>query len=453
MYALPQWCRRLLAAVLLVFGALLVVGATHAQDAPEVPYTPATDAPPVAEGALGDKSLKMVTALFGAVNKGIKAISNNAWGKDLATKIAVVLLALVVVWSYAKNLLLGKGLGGLMAEVFPAMIMFGLALAAMSADLGVLISKSVDAITVNYLGPVKDGGALGIMANLSQHAFSLFDLEPLSYPGSLDIAGWVIVAFGYLAKLVAAVILLICAAFAAAAYLLAEISVAIACGLGPIFYVWAIWRPTEWIFNSWLKFLIGAAMQKLMLSIMASLVGSVIAAVSSELAPKLMNVTADFIAYGGILLIAMIAVHLMKAAPGMATMLLSGHGGMSLHNWQAASQSARDGAQGVASGANSAMGSAIGGAVDMYQAAAANRGQGQQAQGGSGSGSGSGSSSGGGSTPSRPKTATQWAMHGAKTAAGAAGSLMKGAIGAGKGGDRKTAPTLQFPTIVPPKKP
>lgn len=442
MAALARCFKRLLAAALLVFAALFVAGGVHAQDAPEIPYTPATDAPPVADGSLGDKSLKMVTALFGAINKGIKKIANNAWGKDLATKIAVVLLALVAVWSYAKNLLLGKGIGGLMAELFPAMIMFGLALAAMSADLGMLISKSVDVITANYLGPVKDGGALGIMANLCQHAFSLFDLEPLTYPGALNVAGWVVVGFGYLAKLVAAVILLVCAAFAAAAYLIAEISVAIACGLGPVLYVWAIWRPTEWIFNSWLKFLICAAMQKLMLSIMASLVGSVIAAVSSELAPKLLNVSADFIAYGGILLIAMIAVHLMKAAPGMATMLLSGHGGLSLHGWQAASQSARDGAQSAATGANNALGSAIGGAVDMYQAVAAKSGDGQQGQGNTG---------GGGQSP-RPKTATQWAMQGAKNAAGAVGTLMKNAMGPGQegGGDRKKEPPVQFPPIVPP---
>ena len=141
----------------------------------------------------------------------------------------------------------------------------------------------------------------------------------------------------------------------AGVFLLADVAIALATGLGPLLYVWAIWKPMDFLFSAWLKFLLAAAMQKLVITLMATLLGGVMTQLGS-MAPELRNQTADFVAYSGLLLIAMLCAFLILQAPGMASRLVSGSGGFGIAGWSAGGTNALQGAAAMGAAGGSVAG-------------------------------------------------------------------------------------------------
>lgn len=389
----------------------------------------------------GMTAMAKLGQLFAAIQDGLATLRHNAGIIDIAKRIAFVLFGVVFTWGVMKSWLLGKGFMNLAVDLVLPSVMLGLILFAMQKDLGLAISKSVETIA-----SVASGGAtaspIDLMGSLMVAAFKVFDIAGAEYPKFLDIPGWLVIGIGMLVKIVVAFILFGCAAIAAGSFLLADVSLAIATGLGPVFYVWALWRPTEFLFQGWLKFLLTAAIQKLMVGVMATLVAAVVSSLGS-LSATLTHQFTDLIAYAGVLLVGVISAHLMRSAAGLASSIVGAPPGISMTGWTAATTSMSAAAGGAAGAANQAGGSAVsgiaGGYTAMQNVLQGNAGAFSAGQGGQSSGGGGGGGKG-------TFTAT------ASSAAGsvgrwAAAGLARGVASARNGPPPPPPQPLQFPPV------
>ena len=298
----------------------------------------------VAENAQGVTSFEMLSRFFGAVREGLLRFQNNDWAAQTGQRIALALTLLIFIWGVIKSWILGKGFSQLLGDFLQPVIMLGLVFAAINANLGRIINDSVLAISAGFqFGQVQTPEQL--MGRLAEIAFSVFELTPQDAPALYDLPGWFFLSIGFLIKLIAAMIIIASAALAGGIYLLTEVSVALAIALGPLLYSWGIWKPTEFLFTGWLKFLVVAAFQKLVVVMVVSITGGVIQSVATNLAPDLRNSTADFQAYAGILMIALLNAMLIVKAPSIAAGLISGSGSIDLSRWNIGGQAASTGAK------------------------------------------------------------------------------------------------------------
>jgi hypothetical protein len=213
-------------------------------------------------------------------------------------------------------------------------------------------------------------------------------------------------------------------------FVLAQAMVAIACGVGPIFYCWGVWKPTEFLFNGWLRFTIIAGVQKMMVMVMAGLVGSVVDEMVT-LSKYLNNDVADIVAYSGMLLVGCISAFLMWKAPSMATQMVSGSGGLSLSGWthQGTTSGNTAGALGkeTTNTVSQSVSTAVGGVKGVYNGAmAVGRGIASMDQRLGGADGGSTSSGSAGTTRTPSGAAPQ-----AGSPAGGAGSRQQTTSGVG----------------------
>lgn len=297
----------------------------------------------VAENAQGVTSFEMLSRFFGAVREGLLRFQNNDWAAQTGQRIALALTLLIFIWGVIKSWILGKGFSQLLGDFLQPVIMLGLVFAAINANLGRIINDSVLAISAGFqFGQVQTPEQL--MGRLAEIAFSIFDLST-DFSGFREMLVW---AIGMLVKFVAALIIILSGAFAAGVYLLAEVSVALAIALGPLLYSWGVWKPTEFLFTGWLKFLVTAAFQKLVVVMVVALTGGVVQSVAANLAPDLRNSTVDFQAYAGILMIALLNAMLIVKAPSIAAGLISGNGSIDLSRWNIGGQAASTGAKATA---------------------------------------------------------------------------------------------------------
>lgn len=390
----------------LVIGLLLAVLAT-----PSVAF---------AQTAQGGNAMAMLGDSFLAINNAIDALAKNTWARALGTKVAWALFALMLIWNIIKSMLLGKGMSQLLADMMQPTIMLGIVLAAISHDFGSAVSRSVDAIASGVASTtgMSAKSETDIMADFAATAFKVFELKGRDSDGfnlSWDMfeAAFIYV-IGMLMKLFAFLIILVAGALAAGLLFISKVMVGIALGLGPILFCWGVWKPTEFLFNGWLRFLISAGLQKVVITLLAGFVSVGLTKMSSLSDNLTGQVTVDVVAYGVLLLFSVLSTMLLWKAPSIAEGLLSGGGGMDLSRWNATAMSAGATAGAAGTAANKAGGSVIGGLVAGVQAA-----RGVDSSAGS----------------SQPKTVTGYASRGVSaamtSAASAAGNAMRSRFGGG----------------------
>lgn len=373
-----------------------------------------------AQTAQGTDAILSLNDAFSAINKAIDALANNSWSRTLGTKIAWALFAMMLVWGFIKSMLLGKGFNQLLADMVQPAIMLGIVLAAISHDFGSAVSKSVEAVSTgvsNSVG-VSTKTENEVLAEFAGTAFKVFELKrkDTNLGWGMFEAG-IIYVIGMLMKLFAFLIILVSGAIAAGLILMAKIMIGIALGLGPVLFAWGIWKPTEFLFTGWLKFLISAGLQKVVVTVIAGFV-SIGLSEMSNLSDKLTGqVTTDVVAYGVLLLFSVLSSMLLMKAPSIAEGLISGGGGMDLNKWTAVAHPVGNTASAGAQSANKLGGAAIGG-----MAAGINKAMGRESDGGK-------DSSGGKS----PSTVTGYAARGVSALASAAGQGMANAARSAQG--------------------
>lgn len=296
----------------------------------------------------------MAAAIADGIDAKLKQFNNSESLKPARDIILGVGLAIALFWSSLKTMVGGKGLGELFAEWVPIFMTVGV-IVAMTEPVGggkapgTLIEESLNQITSALTSAIPgkkiDVNSINAIANsVMNTTFSSINsvlempriseatskgfFEQISFGVLMWLFAWVMKAVTCLVIVVSA-----CVYLATAIMSLASISLVIA--MAPVMVPFLIFRPMAWMFDSWLKFLLGACMLKL--------VGAFMLVLTSGLMEQMSNIAtmvskdantmtadtmfADVVLFSALLLVAVMSGLLMAQVPGIAAGLLSGGAG------------------------------------------------------------------------------------------------------------------------------
>lgn len=318
-------------------------------------------------------SLDAVAMLLDKLNEGISAFSQASSFVALGKRIAAVLFGVVVIWSVIKSMALGGGVyGQLVGDLVQPTIVLGLTIFAITNGLAQAVSSSVLALAgalgstvgvdVGSLGITGSALEMRILLSFFEAGFRVLDSQTSDLSFMDGITGlfkgeaWgqvVALSVGFLARIVAMLMMMLCGAIGAGVIIAGKVGIAIALAFAPVMIPWGMWQPTAFIFASWLRFTLSSSMQVVMALAIGSLLQGAAITVA-ELGHTYTGFSDSLVISGGLILFGGLCMYLMFQAQAYASGLLSGDGTMGLQRWTAPAVAAGRGAQVVRRGASDA---------------------------------------------------------------------------------------------------
>lgn len=359
-------------AIVIGFLATSLIG--EAQVTPEAPPAPTN---------LGLDALDV----FGMIADGIDAKLNSLSGSTALLGARDIILgvglAIGLFWTGLKTMVAGKGIGELLGEWIPILITAGVVTAFTApgpGSAGVQISNTLDriagAITMAAGGTAVDTSSVkkvteSAVTTTFKTIVAITETPRKNEASLTDIPGMLknipIALFAGLMKIFASLVIVVGMCVYMATAVMAMMSIKLVIALAPVMVPFLIFKPTAWLFDSWLKFLLGAGMLKLVGAFMLSMTGGLMTAMNTvaqlikadAAAGTVDSYSGDIVLFSCLFLIAILCSLLMAQVPSIAAGLLAGSaGGAGFSSLKGVTQTvgARAG-QGVAGGAGSAAGS------------------------------------------------------------------------------------------------
>lgn len=295
-----------------------------------------------AHAATPVESVTQLRTLFSELSVSIdRFAAGNAGLVDLGRRTAVALFGVLLVWGMIRSWVLGKGWAQLLPEFIQPLLVLALALWAVD-HLGPVMRDSVQGLSSVFAQTLGlEGGSpreVDVLQRLAGAGFDLVAAAPTSGGESWLEALKAIAdqTVGFLFRLAAAFLLLLAGGLAAGVMVLAKIQTALAVLFAPVMIPWAMWQPSIFLFNAWLGFLIGGAMQGVMAAAMASLSVTLV----DKLVVLAVSVRTDdnvsYVTYSVIVLMAALIAYLFTRVPSLAAALVGG-ASLGVDRWSAAS--------------------------------------------------------------------------------------------------------------------
>ena len=333
--------RNLLRAVfvLLCIGCTLAVG----QVGPEPPAAQATATP----DSYAFTAESLVTKISEKVTAKLDALKNNSQLQRLGGYLTAFFLAALLVWTTVKTMATGRGLSDLLAEWVPVFVSFGIVTLFLDRDAAALIVATMNNIATAIGGADMSTLDAAIRAGAAPllKAIAAVVAQPRATEGANvmgdGVFGWLgtIAAsgaswvMGAIAKVAAAFLLVLAAVVMVAHIILGFVSVQLVLVLAPLTVPFLMFRPMDWLFNGWLKFLLGACMLKIVLAFLLGVAAALLTGMtelSHQMYQDAWKVTAmeslytDILLLGMTLVFALLATLLVTMAPRIADGLLAG---------------------------------------------------------------------------------------------------------------------------------
>lgn len=378
--------------ILLCLGCMLAIG----QGTPSTPAPTTTTATPDAYAFTADSLISKISL---KVTEKLQALENNTGLRNVGNVITAFLLCALLVWTSVKTMATGRGLGELIGEWVPIFVAFGMVNLFLDRDAANLIVRTMDGIggmiggaDMSSLESAIRAGAAPIFKAIAavvtqpratEGTNVLGDGGVLGWLGTLAASGasWIM---GAIAKVVAAFLLVTAGVVMAAQIIMGFVSVQLVLALAPIMVPFLMFKPLEFLFNGWLKFLLGACMLKIVLAFLLNVAAGMLTGMtelSQQMYQDSWQVTAmetlytDILLLGMMLVFAVLATLLVAQAPKIADGLLSGASGSAGFSGLKA---VTHGTAGHAAGAaGRAAGAALGGAGSVMAQATRNFRSGQ----------------------------------------------------------------------------
>lgn len=388
-----------------------------------------------------------LSQIFQAIDSGISTFTAGQPFLPLGKKIAVVLFMIVLTWGLTRNMALGKPMSQLMGDIIQPLVLLGVTMVALDQGLGLKIRDSVlglaDTIAA-ALGQTTDALEVRIMMGFAEAGFRIWDTEIQTGSSTTEDGSWwdavraafdvggagFAIIFGLAVKFAAALLMLAAGAVGAGVIVVAKISIALALLLAPVLIPWGMWKPTEFLFTAWLRYLISSSMQVVVAFAVAMLL---IGAVNqmAQLSTSFSAATSSIALSSALILFSVLCMYIMMQAPSMASGLVSGDGTMGMSKWTAPSAAA-------SGGVGKTGGTALGAGSGLVQGIKSGLGLGGKGGGGAGAASALGGAAlaaagGAGGGPALGGAALA-AAGGAAAAAASGTAAASGAPGSGSGG-------------------
>jgi hypothetical protein len=328
--------------VLLCLGCTFAIGQAQSGSPParaDLPRIVLND-PPTMDDIIG--------AIGSTVTQNLEALTKNVDLHDFGNAVTAFFVAALLVWSSVKTMASGRGLPDLLGEWVPIFVSLGMVTLFMDPSAGKLIVSTMDGIAsaigganMSSLDSAIRAGAEPIFSAMSSVISQPSVVSATKETGHWYDGGWVAalaasaasMLMGVIAKLAAGFCLLMAGVGMVANIVMAFISVNLVLALAPVMVPFLMFKPLEWIFNSWLKFLLGACMLKIVLAFLINVVASLLSgmnqltikvATDTKLAP-LEALQVDILLLGMMMVFSLLATLLMAQAPKIADGLLSGN--------------------------------------------------------------------------------------------------------------------------------
>lgn len=280
---------------------------------------------------------RVTEAIDGALSK----LASGALSGMGATISAFFLVAMMV-WTAVKTMASGKGVGELLGEWVPIWVSFAFVYAFLNHAGGAAITATMDSIAKAIGGGSMStlSSALAVVTTPVFEAILQVAKMPMLTEIGWDLSTWApFLAAGLttiITKIVTVIFLLTAAVAGMASVIMSFISLQLVLFLAPVMVPFVMFKPTTWIFDSWLKFLLGAAMMKIVLAFMLTAVSGVLGAMSTlagQMALDSKNLSStdqlmvDLLIHAMMMIFALLSTLLLLQVPSIATGLISGGAG------------------------------------------------------------------------------------------------------------------------------
>lgn len=172
----------------------------------------------------------------------------------LGKQLLVVIFLVVFIWSVIKNMLLKPLPNQIIIDLIFPLIVLGFAYSMLDQNVGQVIVDSIDYV-ISLLVESNPNGASSsaiFAENLLKSMVSIWSAPNPIDPFTLGIEA----AISFLLKLVSIFFIATSIAVGLSFLLIAKFQVSLAIVLAPLMIPWILWKPTEFIFASWLSFLL-----------------------------------------------------------------------------------------------------------------------------------------------------------------------------------------------------
>ena len=310
----------------------------------------ATSTPPTATATSDSYAFtaeSLIGRIAGKVTEKLDALKNNTQLQRFGSYLTAFFLSALLVWTSVKIMATGRGLSDLLAEWVPIFVSFGIVILFLDRSAADLIVRTMDGVAgaiggadMATLDAAIRAGAVPILKAIAAvvaqpratEATNVIGEGVLGWLGTLAASGasWIM---GAIAKVGAAFFLVLAGVVMVAHIILGFVSVQLVLALAPIAVPFLMFRPMDWLFNGWLKFLLGACMLKVVLSFLVAVAAGLLSGMtelSQQMYQDAWKVTAmetlytDILLLGMMLIFALLATLLVSMAPRIADGLLAG---------------------------------------------------------------------------------------------------------------------------------
>ncbi len=320
-----------------------------AQNSPASPDGQVTRPPAV--NATGMNALDVASMIAKSMDDKLNSLTGSTTLMGARDIILGVGLAIGLFWTGLKTMVAGKGIGELLGEWIPILITAGVVTAftapgpgSAGNQIAVTMDKIAGAITGAAGGQAVDTSTVqGVIGSAVATTFnavvSVSSAPQRTEGGWSDVAGAIasvpIWVYATIMKLVTSFIIVIAMCIYMATAVMAMVSIKLVIALAPVMVPFLIFKPTAWLFDSWLKFLLGASMMKLVGAFMLSLTSGLMSSMAlvaqkidaDSAAGTYDTFTGDIVLFATILLMSVLAGLLMAQVPSISSGLLAGSAG------------------------------------------------------------------------------------------------------------------------------
>lgn len=295
----------------------------------------AASAPPYTPLKKSFSSEKLANDIATAFDKTVEGLTKNADIKSAGARLAGIAVLVMMVWGAMKCLLGGKGIGEVIGEWVPVLIAFAVVTAILDQGVGEQIVSFMNSVASSISGGIQVDSAKSLVPSVIKKVFgSVTQIAemPLTTDTGWGGAALAAMLLAGVLKLATIVVVLLAGCVYLAIALMSMVSVALVLALAPLLVPFLIFTPLSWLFDGWLRFLLGACMMKIVGAFMLNLTSAILTqmtvvaklAAADSTGSGLSQMASDPLLYGCLLFLAVLSALLMAQVPAIATGLLQG---------------------------------------------------------------------------------------------------------------------------------
>jgi type IV secretion system protein TrbL len=223
--------------------------------------------------SIADSAIGAFVQVVASANKAIDSIRGNGKLQEYGQRLTLTLTSVVIIWSIIKNIALKQSLPQLVGDLIFPLIIAAFVLSAGLQKLPAAI-EGAKAVTGVFGSGSSDSMEASIAGNMITAAKRVWAAESPSLMDGPLINGAISAVAMLLLRIGVILLIIVSAALGVGTILVAKFQIALGIALAPLLIPWIVFKPTEFLFNGWLNFLLKAVFGLVAIFAVSSVVSS-----------------------------------------------------------------------------------------------------------------------------------------------------------------------------------